>query len=58
MNPLLKLTKVPLDGIPSLQHVGYTPQLGVVGKVAEGALIQPSLMLTKMLRVVGPSTNP
>jgi len=35
--PPLKPAKVPLDGIPSLQHVDHTTQLGVVGKLAEGA---------------------
>ena len=38
ISPLLKLAKVPLDGTPSLQHVDPTTQLGVVGKLAEGAL--------------------
>ncbi|KAK4819146.1 hypothetical protein QYF61_025826 [Mycteria americana] len=36
--PPLKPVKVPLDGIPSLQHVNCTTQLGVIGKLAEGAL--------------------
>ncbi|GAB0208383.1 cAMP-dependent protein kinase inhibitor alpha [Grus japonensis] len=34
----LQPVKVPLDGIPSLQHVDHTTQLGVVSKLAEGAL--------------------
>ncbi|GAB0176555.1 hypothetical protein GRJ2_000120700 [Grus japonensis] len=34
----LKPVKVPLDGILSLQHVDCTTQLGVVSKLAEGAL--------------------
>ncbi|KAK4827673.1 hypothetical protein QYF61_020484 [Mycteria americana] len=38
MGPPLKPVKVPLDGIPSLQCVDHTTQLGVVSKVAEGAL--------------------
>ncbi|KAJ7402836.1 hypothetical protein BTVI_83013 [Pitangus sulphuratus] len=33
----LKLVQVPLDGIPSLQHVDCTAQLGVIDKLAEGA---------------------
>ncbi|KAK4813670.1 hypothetical protein QYF61_017637, partial [Mycteria americana] len=37
-DPPLKPVKVPLDGIPSLQRVDCTIQLGVVGKLAEGAL--------------------
>lgn len=44
------------SGIPFLQHVGWTPQFGL-GEVAEGALIPPSLMLTKILSVVGPDTR-
>ena len=35
--PLLKPVQVPLDGIPSLQRVDRITQLGVVGKLAEGA---------------------
>ncbi|KAK4830572.1 hypothetical protein QYF61_011750 [Mycteria americana] len=38
MGPPLKPVKVPLDGIPSLQRVNHTTQLGVIGKIAEGAL--------------------
>ncbi|KAK4826501.1 hypothetical protein QYF61_009574 [Mycteria americana] len=38
MGPLLELVQVPLDGIPSLRHVNHTTQLGVVCKLAEGAL--------------------
>ncbi|GAB0188195.1 cAMP-dependent protein kinase inhibitor alpha [Grus japonensis] len=36
--PPLKPVKIPLDGIPCLQHVDRTTQLGVIGKLAEGAL--------------------
>ncbi|KAK4827398.1 LOW QUALITY PROTEIN: hypothetical protein QYF61_017803 [Mycteria americana] len=36
--PLLQLVQVPLDGIPSLRHVNCTTQLGVICKLAEGAL--------------------
>ncbi|KAK4830027.1 LOW QUALITY PROTEIN: hypothetical protein QYF61_008365 [Mycteria americana] len=36
--PLLDLVQVPPDGIPSLKHVNRTTQLGVVCKLAEGAL--------------------
>ena len=35
---LLKHVKVPLDGIPSLQSVDHTTQLGAVSKLSEGAL--------------------
>ena len=38
MGPPLKPVKVPLDGIPSLQCVNRTTQLGVIDKLAEGAL--------------------
>ena len=38
MGPPLKPVQVPLDGIPSPQHVDCTTQLGVIGKLAEGAL--------------------
>jgi len=36
--PPLQPVKVPLNGIPSLEHVNHTAQLGVIGKLAEGAL--------------------
>ncbi|GAB0195895.1 hypothetical protein GRJ2_002054800 [Grus japonensis] len=45
MGPPLKPVKVPLDGIPSLQHVDHTTQLGVVSKLAEGAL-DPTVHVT------------
>ncbi|PKU49265.1 solute carrier family 22 member 7- hypothetical protein [Limosa lapponica baueri] len=35
---LSSLSKVPLDGIPSLQHVDCATQLGVISKLAESAL--------------------
>ncbi|KAK4810873.1 hypothetical protein QYF61_013281 [Mycteria americana] len=38
MGPLLKPVQVPLDGIPSLQRINCTTQLGVISKLAEGAL--------------------
>ena len=38
MRPPLKPVKVPLDGVPSLQHVDCSTQLGAISKVAEGAL--------------------
>jgi len=37
MGPPPKPVKVSLDGIPSLQPVDHTTQLGVIGKLAEGA---------------------
>jgi len=38
MGLLLQPVPVPLDGFPSFQSIGYTAQLGVVCKLAEGAL--------------------
>ncbi|KAK4818782.1 hypothetical protein QYF61_019128, partial [Mycteria americana] len=43
--PPLKPVNVPLDGIPSLQRVDHTTQLGVIGKLAEGAL-NPTVHVT------------
>ncbi|GAB0184583.1 cAMP-dependent protein kinase inhibitor alpha [Grus japonensis] len=45
MDPPLQPVKVPLDGIPSLQCVNHTTLLGVVGKLAEGAL-DPTVHIT------------
>jgi len=39
MGPILKPVKVPLHGIPSLKHVSCTTQVGVLCRLAEGALI-------------------
>ena len=36
--PPLKPVQDPLDGIPFLQRVNHTSQLGVVGRLAESAL--------------------
>ncbi|KAK4810846.1 hypothetical protein QYF61_008818 [Mycteria americana] len=38
MGPLLELVQVPLNGIPSFWRVNSTTQLGVICKLAEGAL--------------------
>jgi len=55
--PFLELVQVPLDGIPSFWCVSCTTQLGVVCKLAEGALdLTKSLM--KMLNSTGPRTDP
>ncbi|KAK4810921.1 hypothetical protein QYF61_013329 [Mycteria americana] len=45
MGPLLKPVQVPLDGIPSLQQINCTTQLGVIRKLAEGAL-NPTVYVT------------
>jgi len=54
---LLKLVQVPLDGIPSLKCVNCTTQLGVVDKLAEGAL-NPTMSLMKILKSTGLNTDP
>ena len=38
MGPLLQPLQVTLDGFPSFQHINRTTQLGVIHKLAEGAL--------------------
>ncbi|KAK4822423.1 hypothetical protein QYF61_015173 [Mycteria americana] len=38
MGPLLELVQVPVNGIPSLRRVSRTTQVGVICKLAEGAL--------------------
>ena len=38
MGPLLELVQVPLDGIPSFWCVSCSTQLGIICKLAEGAL--------------------
>jgi len=55
--PLLKLVQVPLDGIPSFWQFDCTTQLGVICKLAQGALdLTKSSM--KMLNSTSPSTEP
>jgi len=56
ISSLLKLVQVPLDGTASLRRVDRTTYLGVVGKLAEGAL-DPAMSL-KILNSTGPSTDP
>jgi len=55
--PLLELVQVPLDGSPSLRHVDYTTQLGVICELDEGAL-DPTTSLMKILTSTGPKTDP
>ena len=38
MGPLLQPVQVPLDDFPSFQRIDCTAQLGVIRKLAEGAL--------------------
>ncbi|KAK4826741.1 hypothetical protein QYF61_010994 [Mycteria americana] len=57
MGPLLKSVTVPLYGIPSLQHINCTTQLGVICKFAKGAL-DPIMLLMKILNSTGSNTDP
>ncbi|KAK4829842.1 hypothetical protein QYF61_006852 [Mycteria americana] len=56
--PLLQLVQVPLDGLPSLRYVNCTTQLGVICKLAEGALNPTVYVLMKILNTTGPNTDP
>jgi len=56
-SPSLQLVQVPLDGIPSFWHVNCTTQLGVICKLAEGAL-DLTMSLMKILNSTGPSMDP
>jgi len=38
MGPLIQPVQVPLDGFPSFQCIDCTTKLGVICKLAEGAL--------------------
>jgi len=55
--PLLKLVQVLLGGVPSLRYVYRTTQLGVICKLAEGAL-DPTESLMKILNSSGPIMDP
>ncbi|KAK4829612.1 hypothetical protein QYF61_005739 [Mycteria americana] len=55
---LSKPVKVPLDGIPSFQHVDYTTELGVIGKLSEGALNPTVHVADKDVNIASPNTNP
>ena len=56
MGPLLKLVQVHLDGILSFRCVNCTTQLGVICKLAEGAL-NTTMSLMKILNSTGPNTD-
>lgn len=56
MGPPLKPVQDSFDGIPSLQHVDRTMQLGVVFKFAEGALSSTVHVTTKLLNNISPNT--
>ncbi|GAB0179940.1 hypothetical protein GRJ2_000459300 [Grus japonensis] len=57
VGPLLKLVLALLDGILSLWCVDSTTQLGVVCKLAEGAL-DPMMSLMMILNSTGPDMEP
>ncbi|KAK4826593.1 hypothetical protein QYF61_010355 [Mycteria americana] len=47
--PLLQPVKVPLDGIPSLKCINFTTQLGVISKLADGALNATVSVINKII---------
>jgi len=55
--PILQLVQVSLDGIPPFRCANCTTQLGVVCKLAEGAL-NLTTSLTKLLNSTSPSVDP
>ena len=57
MSPLFEPVRVPLDGIPCLQHVDCTTQLDV-GKLAECALNPTVHVADKDINSVGPDIDP
>ena len=46
IGPSLKLVKVPLGGIPSLQLVDCTTQLRIICRLAEGALLRDTKQIS------------
>ena len=56
--PPLKAVQVPLGGIPCLQPVDHTTQLGVVGRLAEGAPSPTVHVASKDVTSAGPNTEP
>jgi len=54
---LLELVHVPLNGILSLIRINCTSHLGVICKLAEGAL-NPTMLLMKILNCTGPNIDP
>ena len=58
VGPPLKPVKVPLDGIPSLWHINCTAQLGVVCRLAEGALSPTVRVIDEESNSIGPNTGP
>ncbi|KAJ7398071.1 hypothetical protein BTVI_128710 [Pitangus sulphuratus] len=58
MSSALKAVQFPLDGIPFLQHVNSTTQLGVIGKLDEDASTSLFMSPIEMLNSTSPNTNP
>ena len=56
--PPLKPVKVPMDSIPSFQHVNHTTELGVISKLAEDALNPTVHIGDKMLNCACLNTDP
>ncbi|PKU31194.1 rna-directed dna polymerase from mobile element jockey- hypothetical protein [Limosa lapponica baueri] len=54
---LLEPVQVPLDGIPSLKHVSHITQLGVICKLAEGALDPIVCVIDEDLNSAAPSID-
>jgi len=57
VGPFLRLAQAPLDGNPSFWFISCTTQLGVICRLAEGAL-NPSMSLMKILNSTGPNMDP
>ena len=47
MGPSLEFIQIPLYGIPSICHIHYTTQLGIICNVAEGILNPIIYAITK-----------
>ena len=56
--PALKPVMVPLDGIPSLQRVSHSTQLGVIGKPAKGILNPTVRIADKDVNAASPNISP
>jgi len=50
MHSPFKFIKVPLDGIPSFCHINCITQLGIISKVAEGALNPITYVIDKDIK--------
>lgn len=54
--PSIQLVQVPLQGLPTLQQINTSTQLGVVCKLTEGVLDSKSSI--KLSNKMDPSTDP